>query len=117
MYGLPEDFDCNRLVGLELGNVAFSANTVTLMFEKNVAINLEISYRYSLGAGEHEFEERVAPAASALMQLANRRVIGASVHRRGDLRLELEGGLLFTCLDDPHYESYSIFFGDERIIV
>ena len=121
MYGLPEDFDGSFLVGRSVRTVAFSPCMTELIFDGDVSIGLLASYECHFAGDEKHVELRrvdVPVASSRLMQLLGHTVMSVDVERQGTLTLHFDGGHIFRCLDDAcGYESYSIGYGKERIIV
>lgn len=120
MYGLPEDFDASFFVGLELGYVTYSVNTVCLIFGKDVSISIESSFQHQATPNEADAEIQHVPitTCSDLMQLLGRSVEAVNANADGTLTLTFSGGHVFRCFDDASgYESYSIEHGGERIIV
>lgn len=120
MYGLPKDFDASFFVGLEVQQVAFSANTLDVSFESNISVTLESSYEYrTLQQGERVVESGSIPVVeSRLMRLTGQRVASADAFMNGTLTLRFASGDELTFLDDnPNYESYRISRdGDETFV-
>jgi uncharacterized protein DUF6188 len=116
MYGLPENFDASVFVGRRLEQVSFTANTLRLLFDEEVAITLEASFIHRQQGREKK--EAVPPQSSELMKLLGRTVRRAEGRRDGTLTLEFDEGEAIVCLDDsPQYESFHIQIRDKELHV
>lgn len=117
MYGLPEDFDATVFLGHELVMVSFTTNTVNLVFDGDVAITIEASFRHHSPTGEASTE--VPPVrSSTLMTLLGHRVVAARSSRDGTLTLQFDGAGSIDCLDDSKaFESYHLRFADREVVV
>jgi hypothetical protein len=118
MYGLPKDFNAERLVGRTLEMICFNENQIYFHFDEKLTIQVESSLGYQqLPTQEPEIIE-VPALQSSLMQLLGHSTTNAFGDNKGTLTLEFEDGQILQCLDDtPMYESYHIIQGDHRIIV
>jgi len=114
MYGLPDDFDGTFFVGLELELVSYSANTVSLIFNKDVSITIESSFEHRATPDQSDAEvQRIPVSCSDLMQLLGLSVERVDAKTDGTLTLYFSGGHVFRCFDDAaNYESYQIANGN-----
>ena len=74
MYGLPLDFDPSIFIGRELQQVSFTANTVQLAFDDDIAITLESSFIFQLDKAEEAVRQAPPVQISTLMSLVGRAV-------------------------------------------
>lgn len=118
MYGLPPDFDASIFVGRELEQVSFSANTVHLTFDDDIAITLESSFLFQTDKTQTAVKQEPPVQSSSIMSLVGRRVCSARSTSDGTLTLQFTGDGTFTCVDDSEeYESYHIWFCGKEIVV
>jgi hypothetical protein len=118
MYGLPEDFDASVFVGRELQQVSFTANTISLVFDGDVAIAVESTIVLQLGSVAAPERQTPPVTSSRLMALAGLTVQSARSDRDGTLALDFGGGRSLTLLDDSsQYESYQIQMPGRQIVV
>ena len=118
MYGLPSDFDPSVFVGRSVASVCYSENTTQIFLDDRTIITIWGSLAHSAVAEVAARTETVPTESSALMRLAGRTVVDASVNHGKNLRLKFDDGQVLECLDDSdQYESYSIATGDKQIIV
>jgi len=118
MYGLPATFDASEFTGKELLQVCFTANTISLSFEDDIAITIMGSFIYHAGADTKAEKQMVPVSSSILMCLAGKQVRLAEAERDGTLTLYFDNNHILTILDDSKaYESYSIRIGAREIIV
>lgn len=109
MHGFPSELDPAVFCGRELQLVSFTSNTVHLSFDGDASITVESTFLYQLDGASAMVQQIPPIAASALMALVGRKVSAATSSIDGNLRLQFEGGGLFTCLDDSKdYESYHV---------
>jgi hypothetical protein len=100
MYGLPKDFNAERLVRRTLEMICFSENQIYFPFDEKLTIQVESSLRYQYQP-THEPEMIDVPALqSNLMQLLGHSTARASGDDKGTLTLEFEDGQILECLDD-----------------
>lgn len=118
MYGLPPDFDSSVFIARELQQVSFTANTVHLAFDADIAITLESFFMFQLDKKTAAVKQAPPVQVSSLMSLIGHKVCAASAVRDGTLILEFTGGGTFTCIDDSkEYESYHIWIRGREIVV
>jgi Family of unknown function (DUF6188) len=119
MYGLPPDFDATPFVGRTLTVVSFSANTVGLTFDGDVAITVLGSYSQTEAGGVGRDQVIHIPVTqSQLMRLAGSSVVAARGAADGSLELLFDNGQAVTVYDDmPHYEAYHVRIGSRLIVV
>lgn len=109
MHGFPPDLDPAVFCGRELQLVSFTSNTVHLSFDGDASITVESTFLYQLDDASALVQQVPPVAASALMSLLGRKVGAATSNTDGSLRLQFEGGGIFTCLDGSKgYESYHV---------
>lgn len=119
MYGLPEDFDRQILIGRTLDQICVAANQVTLHFDGDVDITLEGPYSYLdrkravEGTAAAVDGERV----SWLLHLLGQSVAQVDAGKDGTLSLKFSAGAWLKCIDTPHYESYHVRVGQRVITV
>src|SRR5574341_2119657 len=117
MYGLPEDFDASVFVGRELQQVSFTANTISLIFDGDVAIAVESTIIVQLGEVAVPERQSVPMTSSSLMSLAGLTVQRARSERNGTLALDFGRGRTLTLLDDSsQYESYQLQILGRQIV-
>jgi hypothetical protein len=119
MYKLPTDFDGAFFLGKTLEFVTFSENTVSLIFNESVSITVESCLEHR---GEPDLPppviQKVPVSESRLMQLLGHSIRRATGDEKGTLEVVFDNGHVVRIYDDPPcYESYSIFNGEQRIIV
>lgn len=118
MYGLPPDFDPSIFIGRELQQVSFTANTVHLAFDTDIAITLESTFEFQLDKRTEVVKQSPPVQVSSLMSLIGRQVCSASSNSDGTIILEFAGGGAFTCIDDSkQYESYHVWIHGNEIVV
>ncbi len=118
MYGLPNDFNSERLVGRTLEMICFNENQIYFHFDEKLTIQVGSSLRYQQGPRQAPETIEVPVLQSNLMQLLGRSTKKAFGDTKGTLTLEFEDGQILQILDDtPLYESYQIIQGDFRILV
>ena len=118
MYGLPKGFNATRLAGRTLQLLCFSVNQLFLHFDEKVSIEVESEMSYDDLSDRGPVVIEVPTVASDLMRLLGRLVVQASGDEDGTLTLKFDNGHILQCLDSsPMYESYTIGFNDEQIIV
>jgi len=118
MYGLPATFDASEFIGKELLQICFTANTINLSFEDDIAITILGSFVYQTSANTRAEKQILPVASSSLMCLAGKLVRLAEAQRDGTLTLCFDNNHILTILDDSKaYESYSIRVGGREIIV
>ena len=118
MYGLPPDFDPSIFIGRELLQVSFTANTVHLAFDADIAITLESAFEFHLDKRTEVVKQSPPVQVSSLMSLIGCQVCSASSDSDGTLILEFAGGGTFTCIDDSkQYESYHILIHGKEIVI
>ena len=118
MYGLPPDFDASVFIGRELEQVSFSANTVHLTFDDDIAITLETSFLFQVDKTKTAVKQKPPVQSSSIMSLVGRRVCSARSTSEGTLTLQFTGDGTFTCVDDSEeYESYHIWLCGKEVVV
>ena len=120
MLPLPEDFDVSVFLGRRVELVCFSANTLTIHFDRDIAITSEATLIHErVAEGRTERTEQVVPAErSGLMQLIGPAVVAAHVAGSADLIFEFEDGQILRVVEHPMpYESYHIRLGDRELHV
>jgi len=118
MHGLPANFDSSSLVGIKLSQVCFTANTVSLFFEKDVSITIMGSFIYRDKLSPAVNKQRIPLSSSNLMSLVSKVVRLAEAREDGTLILHFENEHALMLLDDSReYESYVIRIGNKEIIV
>ena len=118
MYGLPPDFDATVLVGAELTQVSFSANTVHLVLDPDVQITIVGAFSLQVNAHMPLVLSSPPVDSSAIMALIGKRVSSAIGSRDGTLTLKFENGGTIFCLDDSEeYEAYTIQAHGKTIVV
>ena len=119
MYGLPAGFDESRLVGLNLEQVLFTANTIHFFFSESVSITVESSFEHRVANQIGESVRVSVPMCeSRPMQLIGESIVFAQTSADGTLTLRFGSGHTLSCYDDtPMYEAYRINFGDDEIVV
>ncbi len=118
MYGLPSSFNTSLLVGKELSEVSFSANTVSLSFGDYALITVMGSFVHRCKDSTYVNKETIPLSSSALMSLVGKTVRLAEARQDGTLSLHFENSDVLVLLDDSkQYESYIIRIGNEETIV
>ena len=127
MYGLPLDFDPQKIVGRYLAKVSFGKGSVHLEFERNLTIgksdllSIVIIGRYSYVISGEAFEGIAAEPLTGvkLVMLLNGDVMTAKVIGRGGLVVEFgPNDRLHLMEDDTGFESYTMYFpGEDAIVV
>ena len=113
MYGLPKDFDGSFLVGRTLETVCFAQFQVYLHFDANITIGIESAYSYRT-----DQVVDVPVQESNLMQLLGSTVSAARGDETGTLSLLFSNGDRLQVFDTTkQYESYTISYGDQVIVV
>jgi Family of unknown function (DUF6188) len=109
-------FDERRIQGATLELICFSANTVSLNFDGDLSITVESS----LGLGYDRVDAanlalKVPVQHSNLMQIVGAKVAQCELANNGDLVLSFDEGHVLVIRAQPHYDSFTIAFGSERL--
>lgn len=119
MYGIPKGFDTTIFEERILDQVSYTANTISLSFDRDLSITLESSFEHLVNSEKADLDKGSVPVESSrLMQLAGASVVSARVEGATTLVIDFDNGQTFRCLDDsPHYESFHIHDGENETIV
>jgi hypothetical protein len=118
MFGLPKDFNADRLVGRTLEMICFNENQIYFHFDEKLTIEVVGSLGYQRWPAQEPEIVEVPVLQSNLMQLLGHSTTKAFGDDKGTLTLEFEDGQILQYLGDtPMYECYHIIQGDHRIIV
>jgi hypothetical protein len=119
MYGLPNDFDPSVFIGMELIQICFSANQLTIYFNDELSITVQSSLCFERSGTNYEPKIMSIPICeSDLMVAIGDQVVQAAGNTEGTLCLTFAGGHQITVFDDSEsYESYQIRVRDRMIIV
>lgn len=119
MFGLPDDFDCDFLLGRILEQICINENTIYFHFDNRVFITVESAYAYvgsERGAGEQLSE--IPTFDVNVLRLLGSSVREATGTSDGTLILMFETGQALKIFDTSRqYESYKIDFNDKTIVV
>ena len=121
MYGLPKDFDGNRLVGRFLEQICYGVAQIQLRFDEALTVAVESSFLYQDPAAPQPKRIDIPgePAIqSDLLHLLHHTIVKAYGDDKGTLTMEFDTGHILQCLEhEGPYESYQINFGNQLIIV
>jgi hypothetical protein len=121
MYGLPKDFDGNRLVGCSLTQICFGKFQMQLHFDRNVTISVESTLLYRDPAAQQAKKIGIPDLPRVqceVLNLLHRKIMKAFGDPGGTLTMDFGDGYVLQCLDDqPGYEAYQLNIGNETIIV
>ena len=118
MYGLPAEFDTNRLCHRTLEMVCFNLNQVYFHFSGGLTIVIEGQFGQKLSNESDEQLMEPPVQKSELMQLLEHSIVDASIESAGTLKLSFDHGHVLKCYDsNPNFESYRIELDGEVIYV
>ncbi|MEJ7623683.1 MAG: DUF6188 family protein [Pyrinomonadaceae bacterium] len=119
MYGLPDDFSTDFLLGRNLEQICINENQVYFHFDNQLFITVEGTYAYQnveSEAGELLIE--VPRFDANVLQLLGSSVRKCASSPDGTLNLSFDNGQTLTMLDSSReFESYQIRYKDLIIIV
>jgi hypothetical protein len=110
MYELPPEIDLSFFVGCELEQVCIGEFQTQLRFDRSVSISIEREFtldgQRQLASGGHVLHALLGKAVSEVRRVSP-----------FDLAIRLEAHELVVHGVDNHYESYTIWHGNELIVV
>jgi hypothetical protein len=116
MYGLPDNFTADFVVGRVLEMICFAKHHVTLHFDGNVSVTIRSAF--SVTTGQQVCMVVIPCNESNLMQLLEARVIEAAGTTDGTLTMNFMGGEVLKVYDNSRqYESYEIRQGESVTVV
>lgn len=119
MYGLPDDFNTDFLLGRSLEQVCINENQVYFHFDKGLHIRIESAYAYRrVESDAIELLIEVPTFNANVLQLLGSSILQAAGTQDGTLILEFDKGQTLKIFDtSPNYESYTSDFDGKIIIV
>ena len=120
MYPLSDDFDSAAFVGLTLGRLAFTSNTIEFEFDPDGLIRALGEVRHDGADGQATWYDggTVPLGNTGLTQLLDATVNEASVEPRATLVLTFNNGQELRVIEDTTaYESYHLQIGGRDVIV
>lgn len=119
MYGLPNDFKTDFLIGRNLEQICINETQVYFHFNDKLFITVEGAFVYqSAEPDANEVFVKVPGFNVKVMELLGSSVIQASCTTEGTLNLVFPGGQTLKILDiSDSYESYMIDHDGVSIIV
>lgn len=118
MYGLKDKLNTNVFKGAVLEQVSVSANTVSLVFSRQILITMQGRYKCHLFGAAKPLVYSVPSVARRLLGAIESTVVEARTEKDRNLELKLSNGTIISVLDDSdQYESFSIRIAGTEIIV
>lgn len=116
MYGIPEEFDATRLVGMTLDSLRITVNTMLLSFSGNIEFQVMCPLAYRVG--DKLFEDHFPPGDTHLASFIGQVVTSISLASDKELNI-LFGELGRIDLRDyfDRYESFVIYLDEREIYV
>lgn len=119
MYFIPKNYNLNTLAESVVIQICFTANTITLFFEKVGRIDISGSFAF-LHKGERFYYEEIFPIQSdyGFLKLLEKKVTRVSVNEKRDvLTLEFEDNTTLELVGNETYETYTLNINGEEVIV
>ena len=116
MYNIPDNFNKELLVGLEVQQISFATNTIVIGLGQNSYLQIDCKFSLTTNGIESYFNVIKSKEATDLLKLLDKKITSVSF-KNNDLTLIFEGENSLTIFPESNYESYIIVIDSVQTII